>query len=34
MGLFDAFGKKFEDQVQEAIASVAARRTAARSATR
>lgn len=24
MGLFDAFGKKFEDQVQEAIASVAA----------
>jgi len=24
MGLFDMFGKKFEDQVQEAIASVAA----------
>jgi nucleoid-associated protein YgaU len=24
MGLFDVFGKKFEDQVQEAIASVAA----------
>ena len=23
MGLFDAFGKKFEDQVQEAIASIA-----------